>query len=245
MRRKYLFRILLVIPLVFFQSILTVIGERVPLPAEDMLLYSVAGSVTDEFTQAVVLATGQIVFLFLFLLLFGDFLSEQLRTGAVYQFSRLPSRKSWYIQQIGWLIVYAAGYAILYIGLHAIVALIISDIGPGVVFPVIVLKLICIYSLLMILFGILCNWLCSITGVASGVVISMILTAICAVTAAQMKVPTFVQLINPAHYPMELFYENGRAFGKVLILLIETIVLIVPAGFYYCRKDIYPAEGEG
>ena len=245
MRKKYLFRELLVIPLVFLQSFLTVVGDKVPLPAEDMLLFSIAGRVSEELVQAVILATDQMVFLLLFLLLFGDFLAEQLRTGAVYQFSRMLSRRFWYYHQIGSFTGYSFGYAFLYVGLHAIVTVIASEPGPGNGFFMIFVKLFCIVGLLLLLFGLLCNWLCSMTGVAPGVVICMGLTAICAVLAAQPGIVSWIQMLNPAYYPIELFSERREALGKAGVLCIETAIVSVAAGLYFCRKDIYPADGEG
>ena len=121
MQKRYLIGLACPVPLVLFQRCLDLTAEKSGQTPETLLLNAVAGKITSDAVASFVLATGCIVFLVLFLLLFGDSIAQQQRTGAVYRFSRMPSRHPWFLRQFFTLGGCAFAYCGIYVFLHALI----------------------------------------------------------------------------------------------------------------------------
>ncbi len=90
MMRRYVRRLFLPVPLVLLQRCLDISAGADPEAPEVMLLHAVAGRVTSGGVSAFVLTWECVAFLLLFLVLYGDFIAEQQRTGGGISFFPNP-----------------------------------------------------------------------------------------------------------------------------------------------------------
>ncbi len=245
MRKRYWRRMLYCVPVVLLKRCLD-LAEKYSEAPEQLLLNAVAGKVTDNFVATFALTTESIVFLVLFLILFGDCISEQQRTGAAYRFSRMPSRRPWFLRSFIALGGYAFGYCGVFIGLHALISLMTSEAAASAELWSISLSLWIVFSLIAWCFATGCNLLCGRFGASVGVMLCVLLTIVLSVLSAIQGMPLWAQLVDPASFIEEIFTSGWRAWiAKSGILCVELLAVTVPAGRYFSTKDIFESEGDG
>lgn len=238
-------RVLWAVPVVLVERSLDLLGERQSGPVAEHLLHAVLGRVTAGGVSSFVLAVQQIVFLLLFLLLYGDCVAGQQRTGAVYLFSRMKARGPWFRRAAARLGLYATLYCGLFLLTHTGISLFISTQKDWAGLPATLLELWALLSLVTWLLALGCNLLCGVLGTAAGVSVGMLLCFCLAALSVQVSAPNWVQICNPLSFREEVF-AGARAFGGKCLAQIGALFLVsVCSGLYFCRKDLFAAEGEG
>lgn len=241
--RQFLYT-LFVIPLVLLQRTRELVTEpRISMPSE-LLLNAVTGKVTSDIATSFVVATNCIVFLVLFILLYGDTISSQQRTVAVFRFSRMPSRIPWYCKNGLWLGILSGTYCGMYVGLHMLISLHVACNEDSLNIYYIACNLWCVFTIVCWMASIASNFLCGLWGVSSGFSILAMSMLLLAGLSTFSDIPRWIQLVNPISFPENLFIFGFFA-PKVSIMIIEMVSLLIFAGIYFCRKDIYLAEGDG
>ncbi len=245
MRKRYLMGLACPVPLALLQRCLDLTTEKGGQTPETLLLNAVAGKITSDTVSSFVLATECIVFLLLFLLLFGDSIAEQQRTGAVYRFSRMPSRHPWFIRQFFTLGGCAFAYCGIYIFLHTLISVLISDIDISLQTYVVSLSLWVVFSFIAWSCAAGCNLLCGRFGASVGVMLCVLLMTVLAALSTKQEIPQWIQMINPASFPEAVFTDLRTMLPKIGILCLELLAIGFPAGRYFCTKDIFAMEGDG
>lgn len=244
MRKRYYKRLLCSIPLVLLQRCLDLTQKYVQTP-EELLLNAVTGIITSDSVASFILTTECIAFLLLFLLLFGDFIAEQQRTGAVYRFSRMPSRHSWFLRQLLTLGGCAFAHCGIYIFLHTLISLLISDMRISLQTYTVSLSLWVVFSFIAWCFAVGCNLLCGRFGASVGIMVCVLLMMGLAALSIKQGIPQWVQMINPAAFPETVFTDLRILIHKIGILCLELLVIAFPTGRYFNTKDIFAIEGDG
>ena len=245
MMRRYVRRLFFPVPLVLLQRCLDIWAGADPEAPEVMLLHAVAGRVTSGGVSAFVLTWECVAFLLLFLVLYGDFIAEQQRTGAVYRFSRIPSRGPWFCRQVFSLGGYACGYCGIYVALHGAISAVLSEGACGPRFYGTVLSLWLIFSLIAFGFSVGCNFMCGRFGASVGIVGICLTLALAAALSTQLGVPDWVSVVNPASFSETFFTDRAMTLQKLGALCLEVLLVTVPAGRYFSTCDIFTVEGEG
>lgn len=245
MRKLYYKRLVYPIPLVLLQRCLDLTPQKYGQTPDMLLLNAVTGKITSDAATSFILATECIVFLLLFLLLFGDSIAEQQRTGAVYRFSRMPSRHPWFLRQLFTLGGYAFAYCGIYIFLHTLISLLISDMSMSLQTYIVSLSLWVVFSFIAWGFAVGCNLLCGRFGASVGVMLCVLLMTALAALSTKQEIPKWVQMINPAFFPETVFTDLRILLHKIGILCIELLAIAFPTGEYFNAKDIFSMEGDG
>lgn len=244
MRRLYYRRLLYSVPLVLLQRCLDLTSKYDRTP-DELLLNAVAGKVTSDAVTSFVLAAESIIFLLLFLILFGDYISQQQRTGAVYLFSRMPSRRPWFIRQLFTLGGCAYAYCGIYVFLHTLISLLSSKVNASMRTYMVALALWAVFSLIAWGFAVGCSLLCGKFGSSVGVMLCALVIIVLAAVSAKSEVPRWMLAIDPAYFPEEVFSDADQLGLKVGILCAELLAITLAAGRYFDAKDIFAAEGDG
>lgn len=243
--RNWAWKCLLAVPLVLVERSLDLFGERQASPVAGRLLHAVLGRVTAGGVSSFVLAVEQIVFLLLFLLLFGDCVAGLQRTGAAYLFSRMKARGPWFRRQWGRLGLCAGAYCGLFLLTHMGICLIVSIRADRAGLAATVLELWALLTLVAWLLSLGCNLLCGCLGTAAGITVGMLLCFCLAALSVRVGMPGWVQVLNPLSFREEVF-AGGLAFGRKCLAQAGALFLItIASGLYFCRKDFFAAEGEG
>lgn len=245
MRKQYFMRLICPIPLVLLQRCLDLTSQKYAQTPDKLLLNAVAGKISSNAVTSVGLATEYIAFLLLFLLLFGDFIAEQQRTGAVYRFSRMPSRHPWFLRQLFTLGGYAFAYCGIYIFLHTLISLLVSDMGMHLRTYMVSLSLWIVSSFIAWGFAVGCNLLCGRFGASVGVMLCVLLMTALAALSTKQEIPQWVQMINPAFFLETVFTDLRILIHKIGILCLELLTIAFTTGRYFNTKDIFAIEGDG
>lgn len=241
--RQFLYT-LFVIPLVLLQRTRELVtATQMSMPSE-LLLNAVTGKVTSDIATSFVVATKCIVFLVLFMLLYGDTISSQQRTVAVFRFSRMPSRIPWYCKNGLKLGVLSGIYCGMYVGLHMLISLHVACNEDSLSIYHIACNLWRVFTIVCWMAAIAGNILCGLYGVSSGFSILAMVMLLLAGISTFSEIPQWVQLVNPISFPENMFIFSIFT-PKLDVMILEMIALFVLAGIYFCRKDIYSAEGDG
>ncbi len=243
MGRRYFWRLVWPVPLVLLQRCLDLAAGADRRPPAELLINAVAGRITNDAATSIVLVSECIVFLLLFLVLYGDSVAEQQRTGAVYRFSRMPSRNTWFCRQTLALGGFAFGYCGIYVFLHGVISRYLGK-GGGTFWPV-VLSVWLVFSLIAWTFGMGCNGLCGRFGASVGVVVSAMALILLAAMSIWQVLPWWIQMVNPASFLEAVFTDWTVAARKAGVLCLELLGVTVPIGRYFCKKDLFVVEGDG
>lgn len=237
--------LLLPVGVAFFQSILKIFGRPGNAAPADILVGAFVSQQTGEFRSAMILAMENTLILVLFLIFYGDSVAAQQRTGAVYRFSRMADRRKWYAGQALTMLGWAAAYCGVYLACQGAVALTRTTLPDDGRFWPAAARVWCLMSLVTWLFGMLCSRLCGGLGAAVGIVggaLALILLSALATGAGQD--PRILEW-DPAGFPGECFTDQGVFLKKTGILLLEAAAVVGEAGRFFCRRDIFAAEGDG
>lgn len=244
MRKSTLWKLAAPIPVVLLQRLLDFSPSGGGSSPTDLLLSALVGAVTQDLTTAVILAAEQVVFLVIFVLLFGDLISSQQRLGAVYRFSRMSRRTPWYLRQTLALGGYSGIYCGVYVGLNALVSLLVcGGHEPG--FGATALALWGIFTLIAWLAGLGCTLLCGRFGASIGGAVTVGLVLALSTAAYYGIGGPWAAVLNPMSFTRQTFAAPWSAAGKAAILSGELALLALGAGRYFCTKDIFPVEEEG
>lgn len=245
-RKRYVRVLLLPALLALSQRFLDLAGAPSEMPAADLLLNAVAGKITSNSSVSFVLAVEHATFLFLFLLLFGDMVAEQQRTGAVYIFPRMPSRTRWYVRQTLALGGCAFAYCGVYLLCHAAISGFISaEPGGARALWEAAARLWIVFSVIVWALTLAGNLLCGRFGASVGTVVCVVPAILLLAASMRPGLSPRAMYLNPVAMSEEIFTSLRSALIKFGVLCAELAVVFAAAGWYFCTKDIFSAEGEG
>lgn len=87
--------------------------------------------------------------------------------------------------------------------------------------------------------------LCGRFGASVGVMLCVLLVTVLAALSTKQEMPQWVQMINPASFPEQVFTDLQVMLKKIGILCLELFVIAFPTGRYFNTKDIFTMEGDG
>lgn len=115
---------LIVIPTVLLSQSLALISDKRPdvLVSEQFAGY-VMGSITYPDSKFFVFALENLIYIFLFEILFGHYIYNDLRYSSTYIFSRISSKSKWFLEKTFHLLTYSIIYILLYLSLILILSI--------------------------------------------------------------------------------------------------------------------------
>jgi len=245
MQRKMLFnairKVMIVIPYTLLYSFSDIIlGGARDSTLSDKLWYAIFGRLTSEEVQTLVLTFESVGGIFLFCLLFGDYISRIFNSIDKLFFTRVPSRKAWMVRQAVFLYGAASLYVFIVICLKLAVAKWQSpdlDLNSDTLFTITV-----IWFLLSTLITVLClivNWLSIEHGLPIGMISAFAVTIILEFIAIFHFESPVNMVLNPMCFNIRIIHDAGIAAVKILNDFGYTVVVIWGMCFYIHRKDIY------
>lgn len=113
---KNLGKTFLIIPVAIYPFLPLVSGERTDASVTQLLIGAVFGQISDGDYSNLILIVGKLVYLFLFHLLFGTYISRHFTYMPAYYFARISHRCVWFGKQCISLFFYVVWYALLFLG---------------------------------------------------------------------------------------------------------------------------------
>lgn len=99
-----------------FQSLILISEKQPDLLVSERLVSLVLGSITYPDAKFFVFALENLVYIFLFEMLFGHYIYNELKYSSTYVFSRITSTKRWFLNKSMELAMYAMVYILFYLG---------------------------------------------------------------------------------------------------------------------------------
>jgi hypothetical protein len=109
-------KILLIIPPTFLYSIDDFMLEKNNNAISYLLAGKVLGQTSLNEKKVFVLVAESLIYLVIFNILYGNYISEDFRYSSVYLFSRLKNRKNWFYKKAFELLFIAGSYTIIFLG---------------------------------------------------------------------------------------------------------------------------------
>lgn len=114
MKRVWWMRLLAVFPYTAFVFLPDMLIPAEAIPVSSCMMRQIFGGRTVEGMTFFVMTMDRIGFLLLFNILYGNYIAQHFSVGSVYVFSRVVSRKRWWLGQLKELFQISLTYSILY-----------------------------------------------------------------------------------------------------------------------------------
>lgn len=114
--RKSLWMVLLAIPLALIIGGFDFGAESLPWEVQTLLTGCIYGEITISGLISYLPVMKSLAFMLVFNVLYANELSSHFRHSCVFVFSRLKTRRQWYLRQVGKLALYCLGFIYLYVG---------------------------------------------------------------------------------------------------------------------------------
>lgn len=119
---------LVVIPTVLiFQSLVLISDKRPYLLVSEQFLGYVMGSITYPDSKFFVFALENLIYIFLFEILFGHYIYNELRYSGTYVFSRISNKSKWFLEKT----LHLGVYSLIYVSLYLFIMLFLSIYSTG------------------------------------------------------------------------------------------------------------------
>lgn len=205
-----------------------------------ILWYSLFGRVSAGDIKTLTLSMESLGGVFLFVLLFGDYIAAYFTEISVYIFTRVRDRSIWTIKKIGAVVAYSAFFAEITILIKGYTCLLQKEeiqITKELLYAVIVTFV--LLFLLLTQIGILSNFIStkfgSIVGVFSALV-TLITLSILSIALFNNKLN---QILNPLCFNIVLLDKINLMIAKIAISIVYLLMIIAAYTEFIYKLDIY------
>lgn len=240
-KSKLLWKLLAIIPYWILMSLTEIMR---PEPSSEtlssILWYSLFGRVSAGDIKTLTLSMESLGGVFLFVLLFGDYIAAYFTEISVYIFTRVRDRSIWTIKKIGAVVAYSAFFAEITILIKGYTCLLQKEeiqITKELLYAVIVTFV--LLFLLLTQIGILSNFIStkfgSIVGVFSALV-TLITLSILSIALFNNKLN---QILNPLCFNIVLLDKINLMIAKIAISIVYLLMIIAAYTEFIYKLDIY------
>ena len=240
-KSKLLGKLLAIIPYWILMSLTEIMR---PEPSSEtlssILWYSLFGRVSAGDIKTLTLSMESLGGVFLFVLLFGDYIAAYFTEISVYIFTRVRDRSIWTIKKIGAVVAYSAFFAEITILIKGYTCLLQKEeiqITKELLYAVIVTFV--LLFLLLTQIGILSNFIStkfgSIVGVFSALV-TLITLSILSIALFNNKLN---QILNPLCFNIVLLDKINLMIAKIAISIVYLLMIIAAYTEFIYKLDIY------
>ena len=240
-KSKLLWKLLAIIPYWILMSLTEIMR---PEPSSEtlssILWYSLFGRVSAGDIKTLTLSMESLGGVFLFVLLFGDYIAAYFTEISVYIFTRVRDRSIWTIKKIGAVVAYSAFFAEITILIKGYTCLLQKEeiqITKELLYAVIVTFV--LLFLLLTQIGILSNFIStkfgSIVGVFSALV-TLITLSILSIALFNNKLN---QILNPLCFNIVLLDKINLMIAKIAISIVYLLMIIAVYTEFIYKLDIY------
>lgn len=237
----YVLRAFCILPYCFILSLTAILMPvQLEYPFVNVFWDCIFGKITAGELTTITLSLESIGAVFLFCLLFGDYVARYFGSVSVYIFSRIRDRRKWTLHKIGGLLGYALTFSVLDVLFKVFEARIqVSDWGNRAETLQAILA-----SLLLLFFwvstvAILVNFWATRFGIAVGVVVALVVIVLLDLIAISYFDNVINQLLNPLCFNESILQEPILVLEKLLISASYPAVLSLLYAETIKRMDIY------
>lgn len=248
--KKQLLKVFTIIPVALIYLINYPLHPPIDLSVGTMISSEIMGSITSGNSKILIFLIRNQYYLFLFNILYGDYIYKNFQYSSVYLFSRLKNRKKWFLKKSIELLIISLLYTFLLLLVYLIVCSICSTKPVDYNTINIILLLFCRINLLIFLSTLIINLLSlRYSNVTSFVAVYISIVLLMSLALKQQyflsgNIYNIFFILNPASGIIE-----ELANSKILILLLITNLSYVATtyliGANYIQKfDIELADYE-
>lgn len=240
---KQIKRCLLIVPCIILLELSQILSylqpstDRIIIPFSKNIWSAIFGQGSTGDLHTIMMSFGMMLSLFLFLLLFGNEVSQYFGGISPFYFTRVKNRFIWCVQQAKKLIIYASLYSLLILLTEGIIFLPSSEWDSQI------MLLINSFILLTTLFFSACllaNLAAIRFGGLSGVSLVVVLLIFLDAMAFQLQDNRLNLLLNPLCFD-QVLQNNMLLLTEKLAVMVLYIVEIVLVFFkYVCSYDFIP-----
>lgn len=241
---KNLGKTFLIIPVAIYQFLPLVSGERTDASVTQLLIGAVFGQISDGDYSNLILIVGKLVYLFMFHLLFGTYISGHFTNMPAYYFARISHRCVWFGKQCLFLFFYALWYALLFLGGSFWGCCMTSSEKPDqeTWHCFFILLAVCVSLLMLTTLVVNLGIIFGKTGVGFlGCWVGIIILEI--IAKGSLRNP-WISFINPMSYSGVLVLKSVEVQAKILYLYSLTVVVAVGGTVLLKNYDISLREVE-
>lgn len=237
-------KILFMIPFVGIISLGELFGAtKIDEELSYILWNSIFGSLSEGNIATIVLSMKTISSIFLFVLLYGNYIAEYFADVANIYFVRVQSRKVWTARKSMELIVYAFFYSLLFIVLQTIVcSLRVENLVVDRVLIQTVLIIAGILVPVLVALTILVNGIATKWGISVGVLVAVVLTVGLEVVAIIGYNRWENIVLNPLCFNIYLLEDRQSILYKIITNFIYVGISFGGLILYLDRLDIWGKE---
>lgn len=237
----YVLRALCIVPYCFILSLTAILMPvQFEYPFVDVFWDCIFGKISAGELTTITLSLESIGAVFLFCLLFGDFVARYFGRVSVYIFSRIRDRRTWAMRKICGLLGYALMFSLLDVLFKIFEARIqVADWGNMAdTWKAIIASLLLLFCLVSTV-AILVNFWATRFGVAVGVVVALVVIVLLDLFAISYFDNVVNQLLNPLCFNESILQEPILVLVKLLISASYPAALALLYAETIKRMDIY------
>ena len=238
---KRVLSVFVIIPITVLASIYRIVGTTTETPIQIIVWYNIVGNISYDSLENLAYAYKNSVYIILFVLLYGTYLSSYFDLGSSYYFVRVHSRTRWLVQKSLNLAGLALVYSILLVATNMLIAcksssetVKLDDMYVAVYLSVYIFLIVFLFSYITNEFSLYLSDVFSLLGVTVLIMISIML----AVAGIGCDI---LLLINP-------FYMKNTAFihlmQKIAVLFLENLVAITIGVVLIRKKEVWNVDVE-
>lgn len=240
-RYGYVIRAICIVPYCFILSLTAILMPvQFDYPFADVFWDCIFGKISAGELTTITLSLESIGAVFLFSLLFGDYVAQHFGSVSVYIFTRIRDRQEWAIRKICGLLFYALMFSILDVLFKIFEARIqVSGWGNrGEAWQAIIVSLLLLFFLVSTI-AILVNFWATRFGVAVGVVVALAVIVLLDLIAISYFDNIINQLLNPLCFNEVILQEPIFVLAKLLISACYPVALAILYTEAIKRMDIF------
>ena len=231
----------IIIPTTILASIYRLVGATTATPIQRIVWYNIVGNISYDSLENLAYAYKNSVYIILFVLLYGTYISSYFDSGSCYYFIRVHSRTKWLAQKSLSLACLSFSYSILLIITNILIAcksssavMNLDDLYSGIYLSIYIFLVIFLFSYIANEFSLYLSDVFSLLGVIILILISIMF-------AVAGFGTDFLFLFNP-------FYMKNTEFihliQKIVVLMFENVIVIVIGMILIRKKEIWNVDIE-
>lgn len=228
----------LILPIALYSFLPQMGVGKIDTSVTELLINTVFGRITDGDYSNLVIVVGKLVYLLVFHLLFGSYISRHFTYMPSYYFSRISHRCEWFGKQCFFLLCYALWYALLFLGSSFWGCCMVSLKKPDqetlrcffIMFAVCV-SLLWLTTLIINLGIILWKTGMGFLGCWVGIILLEV------IAKAAIHNP-WISFMNPMSYSDVFYMSSGQVLMKISYLFFLAIIVAVCGTVFFHKYDI-------
>ncbi len=248
--RRQILKTLLIIPVTFIMSVDNFLyAGTIEITISELLILKMFERVQVGDVRVFVLVIDKLIYMFLFNILYGNLISEEFRYNSIYVFSRLKSRKVWFVSKCVRLFLISMLYSLIFLACNLLICTVASvhRIYWGDINLVMILFI--IISFMLMLTTLLINMISIRFGNGTGFILTYLVIVILLFMSLQgqsfMGSFRYLLLLNPMSSINIDIIENKIFLFFYIIYYFMLITATVLLGARFVNKQdiaLYDAE---